>query len=112
MQQTGEIKMKTEVPTPVKRRHHSKAYKLRIIQEYDSCTRPGEKGELLRQEGLYSSTITDWRRQLLINDQEKTMYHHLSVENARLRKELDISRKVIDVQKKILEISELGTNEK
>jgi transposase len=38
-------------------------YKLSILAEYDRCSEPGEKGALLRREGLYSSLITDWRRQ-------------------------------------------------
>src|SRR6476646_1799223 len=38
-------------------------YKLAVLAEYDRCTEPGEKGALLRWEGLYSLIITDWRRQ-------------------------------------------------
>jgi transposase len=38
-------------------------YKLAILAEFDRCTEPGEKGAILRREGLYSSLITDWRRQ-------------------------------------------------
>src|SRR2546425_6413683 len=38
-------------------------YKLAVLAEYDRCTEPGEKGAILRREGLYSSLITDWRRQ-------------------------------------------------
>ena len=38
-------------------------YKLSVLAEYDRCSEPGEKGALLRREGLYSSIITDWRRQ-------------------------------------------------
>jgi transposase len=46
-----------------RRRRFSPAYKLRILQEADSCTRPGELGALLRREGLYSSNLSAWRRQ-------------------------------------------------
>lgn len=45
------------------RRSFSPEYKLAILAEYDLCTEPGEKGAILRREGLYSSLITDWRRQ-------------------------------------------------
>jgi transposase-like protein len=45
------------------RRDFSNDYKLSILAEYDRCSEPGEKGALLRREGLYSSIITDWRRQ-------------------------------------------------
>ena len=48
--------------TPV-RRVFSADYKLSILAEYDACTETGEKRALLRREGLYSSLLTDWRRQ-------------------------------------------------
>src|SRR5437588_12857454 len=48
--------------TPV-RRSFSAEYKLSILAEYDRCSEAGEKGAILRREGLYSSLITDWRRQ-------------------------------------------------
>jgi transposase len=47
---------------PVKR-SFSPEYKLAILAEYDRCTEPGEKGAILRREGIYSSLVTDWRRQ-------------------------------------------------
>jgi transposase-like protein len=47
----------------VVRRAFSAEYKLAILAEYDRCTESGEKGALLRREGLYSSLVTDWRRQ-------------------------------------------------
>src|SRR3954453_12511680 len=45
------------------RRVFSADYKLAILAEYDAATESGEKGAILRREGLYSSIITDWRRQ-------------------------------------------------
>ncbi len=45
-----------------RRRTFSTAYKLAMVREYDSATRPGEKGAILRREGLYDSHITDWRK--------------------------------------------------
>ena len=48
--------------TPV-RRSFSAEYKLSVLAEYDACSETGEKGAILRREGLYSSIITDWRRQ-------------------------------------------------
>lgn len=44
--------------TPV-RRSFSAEYKLSILAAYDACTESGEKGALLRREGLYSSLLTD-----------------------------------------------------
>src|ERR687892_520543 len=46
-----------------KRRRFTAQYKLRILREADACTRPGEVGELLRREGLYTSHLTYWRKQ-------------------------------------------------
>ena len=38
---------------PVRRRFTAE-YKLRVLEEAALCTEPGEMGELLRREGLYS----------------------------------------------------------
>lgn len=40
-----------------KRRTFTAAYKKRILNEYDSLTESGERGALLRREGLYHSHI-------------------------------------------------------
>lgn len=45
------------------RRRFSAKYKLDILQQVDRCERPGEIGELLRREGLYTSHLTHWRKQ-------------------------------------------------
>src|ERR1700731_1924467 len=45
-----------------KRRTFTAAYKLEIIGKYDAATGPGEKGALLRGEGLYDSHISYWRK--------------------------------------------------
>lgn len=57
-----------EVPDPelieqAKRRTFTAKYKARILAEADACTAPGEVGELLRREGLYTSHLTYWRKQ-------------------------------------------------
>ena len=51
-----------EVPEKATRRRFPAAYKAKILAEYDAATEPGEKGALLRREGLYSSHITAWRQ--------------------------------------------------
>ena len=56
------------VPDPelieqAKRRSFTAEYKAKILAEADACTRPGEIGELLRREGLYTSHLTYWRKQ-------------------------------------------------
>jgi transposase len=51
-----------QLPDKPKRRTFSAEYKLRIVAEYDACAGDGDKGALLRREGLYSSHIVEWRR--------------------------------------------------
>jgi transposase len=52
-----------ELVEQAKRRRFSAEYKARILAEADACVRPGEVGELLRREGLYTSHLTYWRKQ-------------------------------------------------
>ncbi|MCP4166613.1 MAG: transposase [Chloroflexi bacterium] len=52
-----------QVEAKGKRRRFSARYKLRILAEADNCTERGEVGALLRREGLYSSHLTEWRKQ-------------------------------------------------
>lgn len=56
------------VPDPqlvqrAKRRSFTAKYKAEIMAKADACTKPGELGELLRGEGLYTSHLTYWRKQ-------------------------------------------------
>jgi transposase-like protein len=110
-----------EVPEKRPRRHFTAAYKLRILQEYESCRESGEIGALLRREGLYHSNISTWRRQ---HDQgalqgltprkrgrkakkPDPMAHkiaRLEQENKQLTKKLKQAEAIIEVQKKISEI--------
>jgi transposase len=51
-------------PTPAERpqlRRFTVAYKLAIVEKCDALSH-GDKGALLRREGLYSSSVTEWRR--------------------------------------------------
>jgi transposase-like protein len=45
-----------------RRRTFTAEYKLAIVAEYDASGGGGDKGALLRREGLYSSHIVEWRR--------------------------------------------------
>lgn len=54
------------VPDPEskpQRRKFSTEYKLRVLREIDAASEPGQIGEILRREGLYSQIISVWRRQ-------------------------------------------------
>ena len=95
-----------------RRRRFTAAYKLRIVREADACTRPAEVGALLRREGLYSSLLSEWRKQreagslqALSRPRGRKPPHPLEAENAILRRraeraetELEKARKVIEVQ--------------
>ena len=50
-----------EVPERARRRTFTAQYKLEMLAAYDAAP-DGEKGALLRREGLYSSHIVEWRR--------------------------------------------------
>ena len=52
-----------ELVEQAKRRSFTAEYKARILAEADACSRPGEVGELLRREALYTSHLTYWRKQ-------------------------------------------------
>ncbi len=89
-------------------------YKLSVLAEYDRCSEPGEKGALLRREGLYSSIITDWRRQhregILVVTEGRVRRRprapsanevaRLRHENERLKIKLAKAEAIIEVQEK------------
>ena len=51
-----------EVPAKATRRRFPAEYKARILAEYERLP-DGDKGALLRREGLYSSLLSEWRKQ-------------------------------------------------
>lgn len=98
------------------RRYFSNDYKLAVLADYDRCSEPGEKGALLRREGLYSSLITDWRRQhregtLIVTEgrtsdggrgaPSRTEVARLRAENERLKTKLAKAEAIIEVQGKV-----------
>ncbi|MFM2077073.1 MAG: hypothetical protein RJA49_963 [Actinomycetota bacterium] len=100
----------------VQRRIFRNDYKLSVLAEYDRCSEPGEKGALLRREGLYSSIITDWRRQhregTLVVSEGRTSeggrgaptaseLARLRAENERLKVKLAKAEAIIEVQGKV-----------
>ena len=54
----------TEVVTKAKRRSFTAEYKRGILSQAGACKKPGELGALLRREGLYSSHLSVWRREM------------------------------------------------
>jgi len=55
----GPVTPRAERP---RRRSFTADYKLAILAEYDAAGEAGEKGAVLRREGLYSSHLVEWRR--------------------------------------------------
>jgi len=118
----------TAVPNPEvvarsQRRRFTAAYKARIVEEAQGCTQPGEIGALLRREGLYSSALTQWRRQYQAGalkglkddkrgrkrtrDARDEELQRLRRENQRLNKKLRQAELIIEIQKKVAAM--LGT---
>ena len=53
----------SEVSSGTRRRRFTARYKLKILEAVGAARGPGEIGALLRREGLYSSHLTNWKRQ-------------------------------------------------
>lgn len=111
------------VPDPqmtekAKRRKFSASYKRRIVEEADECVGHGSIGALLRREGLYASTLTNFRRQDAEGLLESGMTRkpraskdpalaamlaqrvELERDNRQLRRKLAHAEKIIAIQKK------------
>jgi len=112
-----------EVMQKAARRRFTADYKRRIALEAESCTEPGEIGALLRREGIYSSVLARWRRQLREeslssskNSNGKTspadQLKRLERENERLKEKLRHAELIIDVQKKVSEMMQTRPHEK
>lgn len=101
------------------RRHFTARYKLNLLDELDRCTKPGEKGAILRREGLYSSHVSDWRKQRnegilsalnktrgrkKIKDTKDEKISELEQKIIDLENKLEQAETIIDVQKKVSEI--------
>src|SRR3990172_9507228 len=58
-----------EVAALPRRRQFSAEYKRRIVRAANACKVAGDIGALLRREGLYSSHLTHWRREVEAGEQ-------------------------------------------
>jgi transposase len=108
-----------ESVAPKKRRSFLASEKLRLLKAADAAIASGERGALeamLRAEGIYSSHISTWRRQLgaqgaagltpkkpgrkpKLDDKDRQLLA-LSKRNAELERKLLIANALIDLQKK------------
>jgi transposase-like protein len=103
-----------EVPERARRRRFTARYKAEILAAYDAAA-DGEKGALLRREGLYSSHLVAWRRVRDAGaqaglaaprgrrrrDPQQEKITRLEAEKRRLEQELAKARFVVDVQAKL-----------
>jgi transposase-like protein len=103
-----------EVPERGRRRTFTAQYKQEILAAYDAAP-DGEKGAILRREGLYSSLISEWRRARDAGalaglkqprgrpaaDPRDAQIARLRTEKEQLEKELAKARFVVDVQAKL-----------
>ena len=104
-----------EVVAKAERRRFTAEYKLRVLAEADTCTKPGQIGALLRREGLYRSQLDKWRKQRREGtlqalspqkrgpkvDLQAAEIARLRRENERLLERLQRAETIIDVQKKV-----------
>ena len=107
----------SEVRAQQERRRFTAKYKVRIVEEAQKCTEPGQVGALLRREGLYSSSLTKWRRQYhsgalqafkdekrgpkCTRDARDEELERLRRETERLSRKLAQAELIIDIQKKV-----------
>ena len=108
------------VGRPVRRRF-SATYKQRILAEVAAATGTGAIGRILRREGLYSSTLTAWRKARINSERaalapkkrgpKPVAKNPLQAENtqlkrekAQLQKKLHTAELMLDLQKKVSQI--------
>ena len=100
-----------------KRRSFTAPYKQKILAEVDAAAGSGTSGALLRREGLYSSVLTNWRkeRDAAIKqgltprtrgpkpqlDTTTKELQQLRRDNERLTERLRKAEIIIDLQKKV-----------
>jgi transposase-like protein len=103
-----------EVPDRARRRTFTARYKLETLAAYEAAS-DGDKGALLRREGLYSSHIVEWRRARDAGalaalaaprgrkrrDPQQERIAALQADKQRLEQELAKARAVMDVQAKL-----------
>lgn len=97
------------------RQSYPAAYKLKILAEIDAAESKSARGEIMRREGLYSSLLSEWRKQrdrgaleAMRSKRPGPKGDPVRAENARLRErvaeleaELATAEELIDAQGKV-----------
>jgi transposase-like protein len=108
----------TELEQKPAKRVFTAEYKRRIVEEINAAPKGGIAA-ILRREGLYSTTVDNWRKEYSGAFEPKKRgrkpSHETSVkrelerlerENERLRRKLEHAELIIDVQKKVARMFE------
>ncbi len=104
------LALEPEVPAKATRRRFLAADKARILEVYERASAIG-RAQLCRRERIYSSHVSNWRKQLAAGapleskrgrkpDSQALEVTRLSKENARLQQRLAKAERVIDIQGK------------
>lgn len=112
----GVVTSRPDPEVRVPRRSYPPRYKLEILAEIEAAEGKGAVGEILRREGLYSSLVSEWRKQrdrgaleaMSARQPGRNRTDPLRAENARLREQvgelkhqLATAEELIDAQGKV-----------
>ncbi|GAA4372175.1 hypothetical protein GCM10023152_13050 [Agromyces bauzanensis] len=107
----GVVNAPSNPDVPARRRSFTPAQKLKYLSEYETACETGQGGAFLRREGLYSSLISEWRKQrdagLLEGKRPGAAVgrpNAAQAENARLKAQLRRAEKERDTAEAALEI--------
>lgn len=121
----GKSPVSSETVLKSKRRHISVAEKIRILKAVKAAA-PGKQGAVLRREGVYSSQVSTWRRQLErgdldpatlrkraeIKDESKAADRRIAElerENRGLRRRVERAELIGEIQKKAARLLGMDT---
>ena len=110
---------------------YTRAYKLKVLEETDACTLPGDLGLYLRRIGITHATLTCFRKQRAAGTLSETppaptkkqtpkttadaqairRQMELERENRTLRRKLDQAEIIIEIQKKVSRLLEISLEE-
>lgn len=106
---------------------YPRAFKLKVLRESDSCTKPGELGKYLRTVGITHTTLTCFRKQRAAGTlsspvptpnkrrnpsgpsaEEARRLMLLERENRQLKRRLEQAEAIIEIQKKVSRLLEIS----
>lgn len=113
-----------EVLASRSRRRFTAAYKQRVLQEAEASRENGKIGALLRREGLYSSHLAAWRKQLAAAPKRRGRKpmeaalgtqieenRKLQADKRRLERRLARAEAIIEIQKKVSDLLGIPLNQ-